>query len=108
MKLLLGENLPKKLKQDFPNHTVFTVRDMNWQGKKNGELIQLIIENNFDALITFDKNLQYQQNFQKYSIPVILLNSSDNTYLTLKNLIGKINFVLEEKLNPGTIEITED
>jgi predicted nuclease of predicted toxin-antitoxin system len=108
MKLLLDENLPKKLKQDFPNHTVFTVRDMNWQGKKNGELIQLIIENNFDALITFDKNLQYQQNFQKYSIPVILLNSSDNTYLTLKNLIGKINFVLEEKLNPGKIEITED
>jgi predicted nuclease of predicted toxin-antitoxin system len=108
MKLLLDENLPKKLKQDFHNHTVFTVRDMNWQGKKNGELIQLIIENNFDALITFDKNLQYQQNFQKYSIPVILLNSSDNTYLTLKNLIGKINFVLEEKLNPGTIEITED
>lgn len=107
MKLLLDENLPKKLKKDFPMHTVFTVRDMNWQSKKNGELMQLIIENNFDALITFDKNLQYQQNFHKYSIPVISLNAPDNTYLSLMNLTSKINSVLEKTLNPGTIEISE-
>jgi predicted nuclease of predicted toxin-antitoxin system len=57
MKLLLDENLPKRLKSDFPNHQIFTVRDMGWNGKKNGELMKLLIENNFDALITFDKNL---------------------------------------------------
>ena len=60
MKLLLDENLPKRLKADYPNHEVYTVRDMNWNGKKNGELMQLMLENSFDALITFDKNLQYQ------------------------------------------------
>jgi hypothetical protein len=39
MKILLDENLPAKLKYDFgSNHTIFTVRDMNWLGKKNGEL----------------------------------------------------------------------
>jgi predicted nuclease of predicted toxin-antitoxin system len=72
MKLLLDENLPKRLKSDFPNHQIFTVRDMGWNGKKNGELMKLLIENNFDALITFDKNLQFQQNFEKYQLPVIL------------------------------------
>lgn len=60
MKLLLDENLPKKLKSDFPKHEVFTVRDMNWNGKKNGELMLLMLENTFDAFVTFDKNLQFQ------------------------------------------------
>lgn len=105
MKLLLDENLPKKLKADFPDHNVFTVREMSWNGKKNGELMQLLLENDFDALITFDKNLQFQQNFQKYILPVIVLNAPDNTYFTLKNLILKINTLLKTPLIPGITEI---
>jgi predicted nuclease of predicted toxin-antitoxin system len=34
MRLLLDENLPKKLKQDFVQHDVSTVSDMGWNGKK--------------------------------------------------------------------------
>ncbi len=34
MRLLLDENLPKRLKTDFPDHEVFTVRDMQWNGIK--------------------------------------------------------------------------
>jgi predicted nuclease of predicted toxin-antitoxin system len=107
MKLLLDENLPKKLKSDFPKHEVFTVRDMNWNGKKNGELMLLMLENTFDAFITFDKNLQFQQNFKKYLIPVLVLNAQDNTYQTLMRLSNKINLMLQSKLEPGPIEIVE-
>ena len=35
-----------------------------------------MLENGFDALITFDKNLQYQQNFSKYPLHVIVLTLS--------------------------------
>lgn len=65
MRLLIDENLPKRLKLDFPEHEVFTVRDKNWNGVKNGELLKLLTEEGFDALLTFDKNLQHQQNFSK-------------------------------------------
>ncbi len=106
MKLLLDENLPKRLKSDFPNHQVFTVRDMGWNGKKNGALMKLLIENNFDALITFDKNLQFQQNFEKYQLPVLVLNASDNTYLTLQQLASKINIVIEGSLSIGVSVIS--
>ena len=35
MKILLDENLPKKLKIDFePEIETKTVQEMNWQGKK--------------------------------------------------------------------------
>ena len=44
MKILLDENLPKKLKADFgTEHEVKMVRDMGWLGKKNGELLGLIV-----------------------------------------------------------------
>ncbi|KAA5533423.1 hypothetical protein F0919_12845 [Taibaiella lutea] len=90
MRLLLDENLPKRLKEDFKLHEVFTVRDMGWNGKKNGALMQLLIENNFDALLTFDKNLQYQQNFVKYSISVIVLSAPLNSYSVLTKLSNNI------------------
>jgi hypothetical protein len=62
MKLLLDENLPKRLKQDFPEHETYTVRDRSWNGKRNGELLLLMIEAGFEAFLTFDKNFQFQQN----------------------------------------------
>jgi predicted nuclease of predicted toxin-antitoxin system len=105
MKLLLDENLPKRLKQEFKEQEVYTVAEKGWSGISNGELLALLIENNFDALITFDKNLQYQQNFSKYPVIVIVLNAPDNTYLTLKQLVHKVEEVLKTDLSPGPIEV---
>ncbi len=50
MKLLLDENLPKKLKNNFSEHEIFTVRDKGWQSKKNGELLELILAENFEQV----------------------------------------------------------
>jgi predicted nuclease of predicted toxin-antitoxin system len=105
MKLLLDENLPKRLKQDFPEYEIYTVRDKGWDGKKNGELMKLMVDDNFDALLTFDKNLQHQQNFKKFTIPVLVLNASSNTYLTLKDLVPQIKGVLKGDLQPGGLQI---
>ncbi|HZG00129.1 MAG TPA: hypothetical protein VEY71_03960 [Chitinophagales bacterium] len=59
MKLLLDENQPKRLKLNFPEHEVYTVRDKGWASKFNGELLRLMLADGFDALITFDKNLRH-------------------------------------------------
>jgi hypothetical protein len=95
MRLLLDENLPKRLKLDFPTHDIFTVRDKGWNGIKNGKLLELMLAEGFDALLTFDKNLQYQQNFQKYTLTVFVLNTPTNTYAVLTQLSAKVNAVLE-------------
>lgn len=84
MKLLLDENLPKRLKGDFTEFEIFTTADLGWTGVTNGRLLELLIEHNFNALLTFDKNLQHQQNFMRYSIAVLVLEASDNRYQTLK------------------------
>jgi len=105
MKLLLDENLPKRLKKDFTQHRVFTIREMGWSGISNGMLLQLMIENKFDILITFDKNLQHQQNFKKYTLTVLVLIAADNSYNTLKDFIPKINQTISSQLNSGPMEL---
>ena len=108
MFLLLDENIPKKLKSDFLAHSVFTIKEQGWNGLKNGLLLEKLLENNFDALITFDKNLQHQQNFKKYPITVFVLCARINTYQVLTKLSPKIIALLNKPLLAGPIEIKEE
>ena len=101
MRLLLDENLPKRLKQDLAEHEIYTVRDRQWNGIKNGELLKLLLENSFDALLTYDKNLQHQQNFSKYTITVFVLTAKINQYKELTKLTPKI----KEYLNGGQMPV---
>lgn len=48
---------------------------MQWSGIKNGNLMTLCEENEFDILLKIDKNLQYQQNLDKHSVIIIIFNS---------------------------------
>lgn len=88
MKILLDENLPVRLKKDFGDkHIVFTMRDMKWLGKKNGEVLELMVLNDFELLVTSDTNLQFQQNLSKFPVLVAALQCVTNKYESLKPLI---------------------
>ena len=108
MKILLDENLPKRLKKDLSGHLVFTVRDKNWNGIKNGLLLKLMLSDGFEVFITFDKNMQFQQNFEKYAIPVIVLNAENNTYLALVKLLHQMLTLLNGDLKSGINLIQKD
>ncbi len=92
MKLLLDENLPVKLKYRFIDAEInaYTVKDMNWLGKANGELLQLMIQNNFTSFLTIDNNLSFQQNFMRYPLQVVIIIALDNTYATIMEIFNKI------------------
>ena len=49
----------------------------------------------FHALLTFDKNLQHQQNFSKYTLAVFVLNAPINTYAALTKLSPHITALLD-------------
>lgn len=85
------------------------MREKGWNGITNGELMQLMLDNNFDALLTFDKNLQHQQNFLKFPVTVFVLTASSNTYNELSPLTPQINQILETGiLKPGPTVISKD
>ncbi len=75
MKILPDECVTKHLKPHLADHEVYTAREMNWSGIKNGELMALCVDHSFDILLTIDKNLQYQQNLDSYPISIVVLNS---------------------------------
>lgn len=109
MRLLLDENLPKRLKSDFPEHDIFTVRDKEWNVIKNGELLKRMLDNSFDALLTFDKNSQYQQNFLEFPIMVFVLTARINQYSELINLVPKIKEHLNSRYMPvGPVIISSE
>jgi predicted nuclease of predicted toxin-antitoxin system len=73
MRILLDECVTKKMKSHLTEFEVKTVVEMNWGGTKNGNLMRIAIDNGFDILLTIDKNLEYQQNLNRYPISVIIL-----------------------------------
>ena len=98
---MLDENLPTQLKADFgPGYEVKTVRDMGWLGKKNGELLGLIVFNGFDFFVTIDKNLRYQQNLDRFELKIFLLLSLNNRRQTLQLLVEKI----KNKIREGNLQ----
>jgi hypothetical protein len=75
MKILLDECVTKHLKPYLTDHEVFTVRELKWSGIKNGKLMTRCVEHHFDILLTIDKNLQFQQNLDKFALTIVVLNS---------------------------------
>ena len=74
MKILLDECVTKRLKKYLSEFEVFTVTELQLSGIKNGKLMAYCSENNFDILLTIDKNLMFQQNLDKYPVTIIVLN----------------------------------
>lgn len=97
MKVLLDENIDVRFKREFAEstHEVYTVRDMGWNGLKNGELLKKMTEANFDALIAVDKNLPYQQNQDKLPVHIFVLDVFKNVLPNLKPFAPKLLELLE-------------
>lgn len=89
MRLLLDECIARNLKHDLVGHEVFTVVDAGFSGMKNGALLRAASEN-FDVLITVDRNLPFQQNLASLQIAVMILLAQGITYLDLKPLVPEV------------------
>ena len=101
MRLLLDEQMPRRMKSLLIGHEVLTVRDKRWNGKGNGELLALA-RDEFDAFITLDQKLEYQQNITEKDIPIIVLIAGRSSIGYLEPLVPK---VLEALNNPKRGEV---
>jgi len=89
MRVLLDECLPKRLKRSLVGHDVQTVPEAGWAGKKNEESIRLAA-GKFDAFITIDKNLVFQQNLMGLPFGVVVLSARGNRLADLEPLVPQI------------------
>lgn len=101
MRVLLDESVPLHLGPRLSGHQVSTVQRESWSGLKNGALLKRAAER-FDAFITGDQSLQYQQNHATLQIGVIVLAARDNRVETIVGLSDRILEALRE-LRPGQV-----
>jgi hypothetical protein len=97
MKILLDENIDVRFKFLFreTTHEVYTVRDMQWNGIKNGVLLKLLSEHSFDCWIVVDKNILYQQNISNLPCLIIVLDVFRNTLKHITPLLPAVLAALE-------------
>ncbi len=100
MRLLPDESVPRRLRRYLPGHEVKTVVEMGWGGVQNGALLALAGQG-FDAFITVDKNLPYQQNLTMLPVSVVVLRAVSNDLPELISLIPELLAIIPQ-LKPGS------
>ncbi len=93
MRILLDESLPHDLAALILGHDVSTVRDEGWASIKNGKLLALASAK-FDAFVTADRNLEFQQNLAKLPIAVVVLLARKNRLQDLEPLLPDLATLL--------------
>lgn len=102
MRLLLDENLDRRLKRFFgEEHDVLTVRERGWSGKENGELIGLA-QHEFDVLVTMDQGIPRQQNLADVDLVFLLLEARSNRLADLTPLVPEAEEALKGA-QPGDV-----
>lgn len=101
MRILLDESLPRQLAGELTGHSVRTVVEMGWSSRTNGVLLRIASEQ-FDVLLTADRNIEFQQNITRARIGVIVLSAFNNRIESLRPLIPRVLEALE-KIRPGLL-----
>lgn len=101
MKLLFDQGTPVPLRDHLANHTVETAYEKGWSNLKNGDLLTRAESDGFDALITTDQNLRYQQNLTGRRISVVVLLTTN--WPRIKNHIALIVQAINS-VQPGSYE----
>ena len=89
MRILLDEDLPRRLASRLVGHEVSTVQRCGWAGVKNGKLL-VLAATQFDVLLTMDSNLEYQQNLATLPIGVLVIQAVSNRIEHLEPVVPNI------------------
>ncbi len=72
---------------------------------KNGELLLVLAQNNFDCWIVVDKNIPYQQNISTLPCLIIVLDVVKNTLHHLETLIPQLLDIFKKDISEKIIVV---
>lgn len=104
MRVLVDESLPRRLARLFAGHKVETVQSAGWAGIKNGELLRLALQAGFEAFVTGDQGLPYQQNLERSGLRTVILGGKSTRYADLEPLVPRALQALDV-LKPGEVRL---
>jgi hypothetical protein len=94
-------------RRELPGHEVRTVQELGWAGTgwagtRNGALLRRAAAEGFAALVTVDRNLEYQQHLPGVGVGVVALLARSNDVADLPPLVPEVCAVLPS-LAPGQV-----
>lgn len=87
--MLLDECVDRRLAADIEGHDVSTVPQAGWAALKNGDLLSRA-QNEFDAFVTTDRSLPFQQDLSRFSMAVIVLRTRSSRVTDLRRLTPQL------------------
>lgn len=75
---------------------------MGWSGFENGDLLAAGAEAGFEALVTLDRGIEFEQNLRTHPMSVVLVTAPSNRFEALQPLAGLVLEALEE-MEPNTL-----
>jgi hypothetical protein len=103
-RVLLDENLPRKLRRDLPQFSVRTVQEEGWTSYENGELLTRA-QTRFDVLLTGDRRLRFQQNLARFNIGIVVIITPSLRYRTIRQSIEAIRTAIDSVRGGELIEV---
>lgn len=108
MRLLLDESVTHKLIPVLAReHEVVAVQKLNWDGRPDGSILALA-RGQFDAMITTDQKIPYQQRITEADVPIVILAGRSNDIADLEPLIPLALAVLPTLKQGDVIRIAAD
>ena len=89
MRILLDEDLPRRLGALLIGHETSTVQRSGWSGIKNGRLLAMAATR-FDVFLTMDGGLEFQQNLKTLPVAVLIMEALSNRIQHLEPLVPEV------------------
>jgi alkanesulfonate monooxygenase SsuD/methylene tetrahydromethanopterin reductase-like flavin-dependent oxidoreductase (luciferase family) len=96
--------LPKRLWRELPGHEAYTVPQRGWSQTKNGALLRLAEAAGFEAFLTADQSLRFQQNLSASKIRIIVFAAASNRLEHIRPLLAPALAALAV-MEPGDVRI---
>jgi hypothetical protein len=77
MMVLFDQGTPAPLRKALSAHDVKTAFECGWGELENGALLAAAEADGFEAFVTTDQNLRYQQNLTERRIAIVVLNTTN-------------------------------
>ena len=105
---LVRSQLPRRLRQHLPAHGILTAREMKWEQLRNGARISAAVEAGFDAILTIDKQLEYQQRLTSLPLPVVVVDGKSNALPDLIPFVPSLLKLLNSPLDIALYVVQEN
>ena len=103
MKVLFDQGTPVPLRRHLHPHVVDTADERGWSRLQNGDLLDQAEASQFDAFITTDTNLRYQQNLSKRVIRILVLTTT--SWPRIREKTDEVQAALENLDEGGYFEL---